>query len=231
MATTFQYLFDNAESISIDTQVNTAQSISRDNTVTSLERGGQTWRFTVKMPDGISYEEWRPQLAAIDYAGKSGRFGSEYVYLNNSGYTDWFTQYRGDVSTGLTGWSADLIDAFTLDNINIGATPPSGTTILRAGDLIKIKSVDTVTQTGDFNAYRIVSDLPVTPGAGCDVAKLHRPANEYSSPSPVVTFDVGPANVFWKVEMVQYPQWNIFARNQVSWNGPFVFYETVKLVP
>jgi len=223
MATTFQFLFDNAESISIDTQVNVAQTISRDNTVTALERGGQIWRFTVKMPDGISYETWRPHLAAIDYAGKSSRAGVEYIYLNNSGYVDWFTKYQGDVPT-LTGWAGTLIDSKTLDNINTGTTPSIDDYLLKAGDLIKIKSVGGVTQTGDYNVYRIVSDVQ-TPA---DRATLHRSANEYNATLPNVTFDVGPANVYWQVKMVQYPQWNIFARNQVSWNGSFVFYEVIQ---
>lgn len=224
MATTFQFLFDNAESISIDTQVNVAQTVSRDNTVTALERGGQTWRFTVKMPDGISYETWRPHLAAIDYAGKSSRAGVEYIYLNNSGYVDWFTKYQGDITTGLTGWAGSIIDAKTLDNIVTTTTPTTGDYILKAGDLIKIKSVGGVTQTGDYNVYRIVSDVQ----APADVATLHRSATEYPGSSVNVTFDVGPANTYWEVKMVQYPQWNIFARNQVSWNGSFVFYEVIK---
>ena len=221
MATTFQFLFDNAEQISIDTQVNVAQTISRDNTTTALARGGDTYRFTVKMPDGISYETWRPHLAAIDYTGKTSLAGAEIVYLNNSGYVDWFTKYQGDITAGLTGWSGTLIDSRTLDNINTGTSPTLGDYILKAGDLIKIKSVGGVTQTLDYNTYTIVSDVQ----APADTATLHRSANEYSGLATNVTFDVGPANVYWHVNMVQYPQWNLFARNQVSWNGPFVFYE------
>lgn len=223
MATTFQFLFDNAESISIDTQVNVAQTISRDNTVTALERGGQTWRFTVKMPDGISYETWRPHLTAIDYTGKTSLAGAEIVYLNNSGYVDWFTKYQGDVPS-LTGWAGTLTNARTLDNINTGQTLTTEY-ILKTGDLIKIKSVGGVTQTGDYNVYRIVNDIQAP---AQDTATLHRSASEYTGSATNVTFDVGPANTYWQVKMVQYPQWNLFARNQVSWNGPFVFYEVIK---
>ena len=223
MATTFQFLFDNAESISIDTQVNVAQTISRDNTVTALERGGQTFRFTVKMPNGISYETWRPHLTTIDYAGKTSQAGAEYVYLNNSGYVDWFTKYQGDM-TALTGWTGVLTNAKTLDNINPGTSPTTGQYILKSGDLIKIKTVGGVSQTGDYNAYRIVTDVQ----APADTTTLHRSASEYTGSATNVTFDVGPANTYWEVKMVQYPQWNLFARNQVSWNGSFVFYEVIK---
>jgi len=31
----------------------------------------------------------------------------------------------------------------------------------------------------------------------------------------------------WDVICVQIPEWNIFQRNQVSWSGPFVFYESI----
>ena len=31
----------------------------------------------------------------------------------------------------------------------------------------------------------------------------------------------------WTVQCVEFPEWTIFARNQVSWSGPFVFVEVV----
>lgn len=31
----------------------------------------------------------------------------------------------------------------------------------------------------------------------------------------------------WTVLCIDFPQWTIFARNQVSWSGPFVFVEVV----
>ncbi len=31
----------------------------------------------------------------------------------------------------------------------------------------------------------------------------------------------------WDVICVDMPTWTIFARNQVAWNGPFVFYESL----
>jgi predicted subunit of tRNA(5-methylaminomethyl-2-thiouridylate) methyltransferase len=29
----------------------------------------------------------------------------------------------------------------------------------------------------------------------------------------------------WTVRCIQFPEWTIFARNQVSWSGPFIFQE------
>lgn len=31
----------------------------------------------------------------------------------------------------------------------------------------------------------------------------------------------------WTVRCVDFPDWTIFARNQVSWSGPFVFVEVI----
>jgi len=31
----------------------------------------------------------------------------------------------------------------------------------------------------------------------------------------------------WTVRCIEFPQWTIFARNQVSWSGPFIFLEII----
>lgn len=77
----FQYLFDNATSIGIDKKPTVAQSITRDRTVRSLARGGATWRFTVTMPDGMPYDDWRSELASIEALDRTT---TATVRLNNS---------------------------------------------------------------------------------------------------------------------------------------------------
>lgn len=40
--------------------------------------------------------------------------------------------------------------------------------------------------------------------------------------------DVAPAsNESYTVRCLEFPEWTIFARNQVSWSGPFVFIEVI----
>ena len=40
--------------------------------------------------------------------------------------------------------------------------------------------------------------------------------------------DVAPgSDESYTVRCIQFPEWTIFARNQVSWSGPFVFQEVV----
>ena len=68
--TAFQYVFDNAESISFDRRAVTAQTISRDQTVRTVSRGGQIWKFNVALPNGIRWSEARPYIEAIDAADR-----------------------------------------------------------------------------------------------------------------------------------------------------------------
>jgi hypothetical protein len=35
------------------------------------------------------------------------------------------------------------------------------------------------------------------------------------------------SNQSWTVRCVEFPDWTIFSRNQVSWSGPFVFVEVI----
>ena len=62
----FQWIFDRAETISINKQAVVAQSITRTNRVKSAKIGGQTWRFDVKLPDGtILYNQTDEDLEKL----------------------------------------------------------------------------------------------------------------------------------------------------------------------
>ena len=102
--TAFQYIFDNAQSISIDRRAVTAQTISRDQTVRTVSRGGQIWRFTVRLPDGLRWSDARPYIEAIEAAD---RYTTGTVQLSNTGYTSWLTAYRGSATT-TTGFYAKI---------------------------------------------------------------------------------------------------------------------------
>ena len=84
----FQYLFNKANAIGIDKKPTVAQSITRDNTVRSLARGGATWRFTVTMADGMPYEGWRSELASIENLDRTTTETIKLNYkLQRSSYT------------------------------------------------------------------------------------------------------------------------------------------------
>lgn len=121
----FQWVFDNAESISVNKRSVVGQTVSRNQTVRAVSRGPGLYKFTVKLPDGMRWSEVASYIQALDTAD---RFTKETVNVNNSNYS----------------W-------------------------IKAGDL-----------------------------AG---------------------------NKTWSVICTEFPEWTIFARDQVSWSGPFVFIE------
>ena len=122
----FQWVFDKAESISINKRAITGQTVTRNQTVRAVSRGNAIRRFTVKLPDGMRWSDIASYIQALDALG---RHTKQNIQVTN--YGSWLT-------------------------------------------------------AGDIN----------------------------------------PATVY-AVICVEFPDWTIFARNQVSWSGPFVFYEAL----
>lgn len=122
----FQWVFDKAESISINKRAIVGQTITRNLTVRAVSRGDAIRRFTVKLPDGMLWSEVATYIQALDTA-----------------------------------------DKFTKQTINVS----------------------------NYGAWINAGDI--------------NPATSYS------------------VICVEFPQWTIFSRNQVSWSGPFVFFEAL----
>ena len=203
--TAFQYIFDNAESISIDRRAVTAQTISRDQTVRTVSRGGQIWRFSVRLPDGIRWSDLRSSIESIDYAD---RYTPGTVQLNNSGYNDWLTKYQGNcANTNAVG--ASWTQGATSITLTSGQAA-SGYNF-RKGDLIQL--------TSSGRVYSVVSDVAYN----SNTVTVNRPILDESSSG---TLKIGPA-VTWTVVCTSLPNWTIFARDQVSWSGEFVFYEAL----
>jgi hypothetical protein len=202
--TAFQTIIDYAESISINKRGIVSQTISRDQTVRSTTRGGQVWRFDVKMPDGIAWTDLRGSIEALENAD---RHTNGNISLNTTGTLDWFMNYQGD-SISTTGFVGNV----TQGNVNLTLTASPTTTSgykFRAGDLIQLGSgakVYTVTSDVAYNSNSVTLNRPVIDATGSK------------------TLIVGP-NVVFKVICTQFPNWTIFARNQVSWDGTFTFYE------
>ena len=90
----FQWIFDNAETLSINKRPIVSQTVSRDQHVRSVSRGGAVWRFTIKMPDGKRWSEVRGLIESID---QSNLLSNETVNLSKSGY-NYIVGYRGDAS-------------------------------------------------------------------------------------------------------------------------------------
>jgi hypothetical protein len=124
----FQWIFDNAESISATKRSIAGQTITRNQTVRATSRGPGIWRFTVQLPDGMRWSEVADYISTIE--GKN-LFTKETVTISDTGYTSWI--HNGDLVSGAS--------------------------------------------------YQLLC--------------------------------------------VEMPTWTIFARDQVSWSGPFVFYEAL----
>lgn len=122
----FQWIIDNAESLSVNRKKMVGQTTARDGQVRVVNRGTQPRMITVKVADGIRWSDLRTNIAAAEALDRIETATISIPYAD-------FPWYYGNVNPG----------------------------------------------------------YPET----------------------------------YVVRCVQFPEWTIFARDQVSWSGPFVFVE------
>ena len=200
----FQWIIDNAEQLSIDTQQVVGQTITRNNTVRATSRGGGIWRFTVKLPDGLSWTEFRQNISKAEALG---RVGTASISLNDTGH-EWLYKYQGN-SANSTGFVASITGGSTTITLTTSPTTSSGYKF-RAGDYIQLGSSGKV--------YRVAADVVFNSNS----VTLNRAVEETSATG--VALRVG-SNCVWTVICTEFPQWTLISRDQVGWSGPFVFYE------
>jgi hypothetical protein len=123
----FQWVFNNAETLSINRLDNVGSTQSRDGTVKAVNRGTPKKIFTVKLPNGPRWSVIRTDIVAAEALDRYTTAAITIPYAS-------FPWYYGNVNPG-----------------------------------------------GSAESYTVIC--------------------------------------------VQFPQWTIFARDQVSWDGPFVFVE------
>jgi len=203
MTTAFQTVFDNAESISINKRKTVAQTKARDGTVKTTSLGGQAWEFTVVPPSGPKWSVYRPLIERMEALD---RVAVGQVQINHPNLT-WLSGYQGDL-TNVSSINVNYVSGNTV-LITSGATLGSGFRF-RSGDFIQLNtgSVYSVVNDVPFNENLIVLNRPVREAAGNYILR------------------VGQA-VVWNVICTQFPTWTIFARDQVSWDGAFVFAEAL----
>lgn len=202
----FQWIIDNAESISMDRQDVVGQTVTRNQTVRTTSRGAGAWKFTVKLPDGIAWTDIRSN---ISLAEKLGRVTPATISLNNSGHA-WLSQYQGN-SLNYTGFVASITTGSATITLTSSPTTSSGYKF-KAGDIIQLGASGRV--------YTVAADVAYNSNS----VTLHRAVIDNTATG--VALRVGP-NASWSVVCTQFPQWTLFARDQVSWSGPFVFYENM----
>lgn len=200
----FQYVIDSAESISINRLKVAASTTSRDGTVRTTSRGSGSWLFEVKLPDGPRWTDWRQKISKIEALGKT-TLGS--FYFNNSGH-QWMVQYQGN-SVNYTGFVASITNGSNSITLTTSPTTSSGYKF-RAGDIIQLGS--------SGKCYTVAADVAYN----SNTVTLHRPVLDTTATG--VSLRVAENCQFF-VQCVSFPTWTLFARDQVSWSGPFVFAE------
>lgn len=204
MTTAFQTVIDNAQTISFNRKKKVAQTVSRDGTVKSTSLGGQIWEFEVRLPDGPRWTDYR---GAIEKMEALDRVTTGTIQINKAAHS-WLTGYQGNLTN--TGSITVSYSSGTTLTITGGASTASGY-IFKSGDLIQLGTTGAVYSVVDDVAYNQTS------------VTVHRPVREAAG---TYTLVVGQA-VKWNVICVEFPQWTIFDRNQISWDGSFVFAEVV----
>lgn len=200
----FQYVIDNAETLSINKRKRVAQTVSRSGVTKTTSIGGQVYEFRVQLPTGPAWSDNRrliEQVEALD------RTTVDTIQINQAAHS-YISAYQGDLSN-VSNISVTYTSGNTL-TINSGATLSSGNRF-RAGDYIQLGSTGSV--------YTVTEDVAFDN----DTITVHRPILETAG---TYTLQVGQA-VSWDVICVEMPTWTIFGYNQVSWSGPFVFVESL----
>jgi hypothetical protein len=202
---TFQTVFDNAETISINKLKKVAQTISRDGIVRSTSLGGQTWEFEVKLPDGPTWTQYRPLIEKMEALD---RVTTSTVQINKASMS-YINGFQGNYTNVVGTITASYTSGTTL-TITAGPNIQSGFKF-KSGDLIQLGSSGKV--------YSVVDDVPFN----SNTVTVHRPIREAAG---TYTLVVGQ-NVSWNVICVNFPRWTMFARNQISWDGAFKFAEVI----
>lgn len=202
----FQWIIDNADSISINRQEVVASTTARDGTVRSVSRGNAPWRFEVKLPDGPRWTDLRQN---ISLAEKLGRVTSANIQLNAAGHS-WIVKYQGN-SVNYTGFAATWTTGSSTLTLTTSPTTASGYKF-RAGDFIQLRTTGKV--------YTVAADVAYN----SNTVTLHRPILDASGTAQTIRV---AENCQFNVICTQFPSWTLFARDQVSWTGPFIFQEVV----
>ena len=115
----YHWVIDNAASLSVTTQPTVAQSFTRSNRPRAVNRGGDSYRWTVQMPAGMPYTEARPYIAAYEELSR------DTVILLSIPQT-YISGYQGTADS-TTNWVATF--ALASDTATINSTGDKSATL------------------------------------------------------------------------------------------------------
>ena len=198
----YQYVIDNAESLSFDYAKAVATTTARDGTVRAVSRGAQPWVITAQLPTGNIYQNHRgfiAKMAALD------KITPSIIQVNNVGQL-YLVQYQGNANpNNMTGsWTTG--DTFTITS----GGAASGFNF-KAGDYVQLAATGSV--------YLVVEDCP----AVISTVRVHRPIIDPAGSGQLL---IGQ-NCRWNVIAIDVPKVDIIERGQMSWSGAFIFSENL----
>jgi hypothetical protein len=200
----FQTVINNASEISVERKAVVASTTARDGTYRAVSRGGQVWSFTVRLPDGARWQDYRQTISKLE---KLDRFTSDTISFNNTGHA-WLFGYQGN-SVNYTGFAATWTQGATSITLTSSPTTSSGYKF-RAGDIL---------QLGTGKVYTVAADVAYN----SNTVTLHRPIIDSTGSGTLKVAD----DCDFTIKCTSFPTWTVFARDQVSWSGPFVFVEAL----
>lgn len=202
---TFQTVIDNASEISVERKSVVASTVARDGTYRSINRGGQVWTFTVRLPDGPRWTDYRQTISKIE---KLDRYTTQTIQFNNTGHS-WLFGYQGN-SANYTGFNASWTQGATTITLTGSPSTPSGFKF-RAGDIIQLGTSGKV--------YTVADDV----SSVSNTVTLHRPVLDATGSGVLRVAE----NCQFSVKCLEFPSWRLFDRDQIAWSGNFVFIEVL----
>jgi hypothetical protein len=200
----FQNIINRAAEIIVNSQGIVAQTAARDGRIRSVSRGGQPWVFTVTLPEGPRWTDYREIIATAE---RYDRHTAQDIQFDGTGQ-EYLFQYQGDLTAPNANGSFNGDWSTGFDTFTMTGGSGSGNRVV-AGDFVQLGA--------NGHVYKVVE---TTTG---NSVRVHRPIIEAS----------GTGNVFvgvdctFTVKASQFAQPRIFGYNQVGWTGAFVFVEVI----
>jgi hypothetical protein len=204
----FQWIIDNAAELSLNGQPTVGSTTTRSGVTRLVGRGGQPWVLDVRLPDGTRWSDYRQRIAGLE----NNRFDVAALNFAGTGL-EWMFQYQGDL-TDINNLTASFTAGDNTFVIGGAGASSGGTYYFRAGDLVQLG-------TGGY-VYQVVADA----AKPSSTITVHRAIVESDTDAADTVVKVGTAAAI-NFQCVTIPNWSLFAREQVSWNGVFRFVESI----
>lgn len=201
----YQWIVDNANALVINRVGIVSQTVSRDQGVRSVSRGGKIFKFKVTPSPGLLWTnpEVRAAIGAIENANR-------YTVVNisfNKPSLKYILGYMGNVTGAQTASVTRGATTFTVS----GGTISNGYRF-RSGDIIQFAANKTV--------YSVAADVPYNSSS----VTVTRPIQDNTGTYTVITGQ----SVSFSVICTILPEYKITPLGIIEWSGDFEFSEVIQ---